>query len=109
MEATATNTDLRSSVLSRVASKPYEVWTPGDFADLGSRGAIDKTLRAFDWTALDGLLKGAGLLRVSRLTAIARETVRDAQERWPALLENAPPAVRATVLERLNGGVALTT
>lgn len=74
----------------------------------GVNRAIDKTLRAFDWTALDGLLKGAGLLRVSRLTAIARETVRDAQEKWPALLENAPVAVRATVLERLHGGVALT-
>ena len=75
----------------------------------GVNRAIDKTLRAFDWAALDALLKGAGLLRVSRLSAIARETVRDAQAQWPALLADAPAAVRATVLERLNGGVALTT
>ncbi|MER9349834.1 DUF6088 family protein [Mesorhizobium sp. M0227] len=26
-------------------SKPDEVWTPGDFADLGSRAAVDKTLQ----------------------------------------------------------------
>ncbi|MER9375463.1 DUF6088 family protein [Mesorhizobium sp. M0491] len=26
-------------------SKPDEVWTPGDFADLGSRSAVDKTLQ----------------------------------------------------------------
>jgi serine/threonine-protein kinase HipA len=74
----------------------------------GVNRAIDKTLRAFDWHALEGLLRGAGLLRISRLTTIARETVREAQAKWPALLDDAPASVRATVLERLNGGVALT-
>ncbi len=41
----AKDTDLRSRLLARVASQPDEVWTPGDFADLGGRDAIDKTLQ----------------------------------------------------------------
>jgi hypothetical protein len=39
------DTDLRSKLLARVASQPVEVWTPADFADLGGRAAIDKTLQ----------------------------------------------------------------
>ncbi|VVD77633.1 regulator [Pandoraea pneumonica] len=74
----------------------------------GVNRAIDKTLRAFDWSALEALLKGAGLLRVGRMMTIARETVAEAQAAWPKLLDDAPGAVRATVLERLSGGVALT-
>jgi len=74
----------------------------------GVNRAIDKTLRAFDWSALEALLKGAGLLRVGRMITIARETVAEAQAAWPKLLDDAPGAVRATVLERLSGGVALT-
>lgn len=74
----------------------------------GVNRAIDKTLRAFDWPALEALLKGAGLLRVPRMMTIARETVAEAQAAWPKLLDDAPAAVRATVLERLSGGVALT-
>ncbi|MGC7403264.1 type II toxin-antitoxin system HipA family toxin [Pandoraea pneumonica] len=74
----------------------------------GVNRAIDKTLRAFDWPALEALLKGAGLLRVGRMMTIARETVAEAQAAWPKLLDDAPGAVRATVLERLSGGVALT-
>ncbi|WP_087688991.1 MULTISPECIES: type II toxin-antitoxin system HipA family toxin [unclassified Pandoraea] len=74
----------------------------------GVNRAIDKTLRAFGWPALEALLKGAGLLRVSRMMTIARETVSEAQAAWPKLLDDAPAAVRATVLERLSGGVALT-
>lgn len=74
----------------------------------GVNRAIDKTLCAFDWPALEALLKGAGLLRVGRLMTIARETVHEAQAVWPTLLDDAPGAVKATVLERLNGGVALT-
>ncbi len=37
--------DLRSRLLARIASNPDEVWTPGDFADLGGRAAVDKTLQ----------------------------------------------------------------
>lgn len=39
------DTDLRSRLLARVAASPDEVWTPGDFADFGSRAAVDKTLQ----------------------------------------------------------------
>ncbi len=36
---------LRSRLLARVAANPDEVWVPGDFADLGNRAAVDKTLQ----------------------------------------------------------------
>ncbi|MER9216754.1 hypothetical protein NKI54_33035 [Mesorhizobium sp. M0663] len=39
------DTNLRSRLLARIESKPDEVWTPGDFADLGARAAVDKTLQ----------------------------------------------------------------
>lgn len=39
------DTDLRTRLLGRIASRPDEVWTPGDFADLGGRAAVDKTLQ----------------------------------------------------------------
>lgn len=39
------DTDLKSLVLDRVRSDPDTVWTPGDFVDLASRAAIDKTLQ----------------------------------------------------------------
>ena len=45
MAILAQDTDLRSQLLTRIASKPDEIWTPGDFADLGGRAAIDKTLQ----------------------------------------------------------------
>lgn len=45
MTALAQDTDLRSRLLTRIASNPDEVWTPGDFADLGGRAAVDKTLQ----------------------------------------------------------------
>ncbi|MCY3701301.1 MAG: DUF6088 family protein [Rhodospirillales bacterium] len=39
------DTGLRSQLLARVAAEPDEIWVPGDFADLGNRPAIDKTLQ----------------------------------------------------------------
>ncbi|MBZ9982453.1 MULTISPECIES: DUF6088 family protein [unclassified Mesorhizobium] len=45
MTAVERDTDIRSRVLARIQSKPEEVWTPGDFADLGTRSAVDKTLQ----------------------------------------------------------------
>lgn len=45
MTIQAPDADLRSRLLDRIASGPDEVWTPGDFADLGGRAAIDKTLQ----------------------------------------------------------------
>lgn len=45
MATLAHDANLRSRVLARIASSPNEVWTPSDFADLGSRAAVDKTLQ----------------------------------------------------------------
>jgi hypothetical protein len=45
MTPLAQDTDLRSRLLTRIASNPDRVWTPGDFADLGARAAVDKTLQ----------------------------------------------------------------
>ena len=39
------DTGLRSQILARVAAEPDEVWVPNDFADLGNRPAIDKSLQ----------------------------------------------------------------
>lgn len=38
-------TDLRSQLMARISAASAEVWTPSDFADLGSRAAVDKTLQ----------------------------------------------------------------
>ena len=45
MADAAPTTDLRSQILSRAAEDPSAVWTPGDFADIAGRAAIDKTLQ----------------------------------------------------------------
>ncbi|MAU59341.1 MAG: hypothetical protein CMI62_01285 [Parvibaculum sp.] len=45
MPSMTRKSDLRSRLLDRIESNPDQVWTPGDFADLGSRAAIDKTLQ----------------------------------------------------------------
>ena len=45
MATSAQDTDLRSRLLTRIAARPDEVWIPDDFADLGSRAAVDKTLQ----------------------------------------------------------------
>ena len=58
MAPSAQDTDLRSRLLARMAASPDEVWTPGDFADLGSRAAVDKTLQR--------LVAAGGLRRVDR-------------------------------------------
>ena len=40
--------ELRTRVLDRIACDPGSVWTPGDFADLGNRAAVDKTLQRLE-------------------------------------------------------------
>ena len=82
----------------------FESVPPADYA---INRAIDATLRAFDFHQLEALLKSAGLLRVSRLVSIAKQTVKLAQADWPRVLENAPPSVMRAVTERLAGGVTL--
>lgn len=74
--------------------------------DYGVNRAIDARLRAFGWDALEALLKQARLLRVGNHLRVAKELVRKAQADWPALLVDAPEAVRRSVTERLAGGVA---
>jgi serine/threonine-protein kinase HipA len=75
--------------------------------DYGINRVIDKTVRAFTWNDLESLLREAGLLRKGRLMNIARDTVRQAQSDWPALLAEAPLNIQKSVTERLNGGVML--
>jgi hypothetical protein len=50
-------TDLPSQILSRAAEDPSAVWTPGDFADIAGRAAIDKTLQRL---ATNGELRRIG-------------------------------------------------
>lgn len=69
--------------------------------------AIDAGLCALTWDDLASLLGQAGLLRVPRLIRLARGTVANARERWPALLDEAPPRMREVIHARLDGGVAL--
>jgi serine/threonine-protein kinase HipA len=76
-------------------------------ADYAVNRGIDRKLRAFGWDDMEALLKLSGVLRTSRLMAIARSTVKQAQADWPALLADAPASVRRSVMERLGGGVAL--
>lgn len=45
MVLTGRASDIKSLVLDRVQSAPDTVWTPADFADLGSRAAVDKALQ----------------------------------------------------------------
>ena len=41
----STSRDLRFRLLARIQSDLERVWTPGDFADLAGRAAVDKTLQ----------------------------------------------------------------
>lgn len=52
------DSSLRSRLLARISSNPNEVWVPSDFADLGNRSAIDKTLQR--------LVKRGSLRRINR-------------------------------------------
>ena len=42
---TSNTTDLKARILARMESTPDSVWTPADFADIGSRHAVDKALQ----------------------------------------------------------------
>lgn len=45
MNSASPGSDLKSQVINRIKSHSAEVWTPGDFVDLGNRSVIDKTLQ----------------------------------------------------------------
>lgn len=49
---------LPTQILDRINAEPAKVWTPGDFADTGSRDAVDK--------ALQRLAKSGELRRIER-------------------------------------------
>lgn len=70
--------------------------------------AIDRSLREFEWGHLEALLRTAEVPRTARLLSIARDTVKQAQSLWPAILVDAPDNVRASVEARLDGGLAFT-
>lgn len=77
-------------------------------SDYGVNRAIDAKLKVFSWEDLAQLLKLGQVPRAARLVQVARATVKLAQKEWPSLLEAAPDSMRRVILERLNGGVALT-
>jgi serine/threonine-protein kinase HipA len=79
--------------------------SPGKYA---VNREIDRRLIAFTWDDFYALLLGAELARPQRLLEIAKATVKQAQEEWPAILAHAPESVRKSITARLNGGVALT-
>lgn len=68
---------------------------------------IDETLRALDEHKLHALLLAADVPARAKLRAEARAAVAEAKALWPAILVDAPDNVRASVTERLAGGVAL--
>ncbi|MBG9387420.1 type II toxin-antitoxin system HipA family toxin [Caenimonas aquaedulcis] len=74
----------------------------------GINREIDRRLRAFGWGDLEALIASARLLRPAALMRLCRESVKEAQAKWPGILERAPGNVRTSVMERLNGGVALS-
>ena len=76
-------------------------------SDYGINRAIDRTVRAFSWDDLEALLLQARVPRRNRLMQVARQTVKQAQAVWPALLDAAPANMRDAVVERLQGGVLI--
>ena len=86
------DTSLRSRLLARVATEPDGVWVPKDFADLGSRPAIDKTLQRlvtsgdlrridrglYDWPRMNDL---TGRPTVPDYRAVIRAVTRRDQAR----------------------------
>lgn len=77
-------------------------------ADYAVNRAIDGKLKVFSWDDMAALLKLARVPRASRLLQRARATVDVARKEWPRILDSAPDSMRAVVLARLKGGVALT-
>jgi serine/threonine-protein kinase HipA len=68
---------------------------------------IDRTMVELDWPALRAALDAAGVPRAPHLLRVAKDTVREAKAKWPAILLDAPDNLRASVEARLAGAVAL--
>lgn len=76
--------------------------------DYAVNRAIDRRLSALGWDDLERLLALGGVTRTGAIVRRARALAQKARESWPALLRNAPDAMRTEVLRRLNGGVRLS-
>ena len=70
--------------------------------------ALEARSRNFSWNDFEAMLRQAQLLRASLFVRRAKELVKAAQAKWPAILGDAPAGLRDAVLERINGGLALT-
>lgn len=77
--------------------------------DYALNRAIDDKVKVLQWDDLESILKAAGLLRVDRKLAIAKDLVLKAKAEWPDLLKDAPENVMESITERLNGEVALSS
>ena len=69
--------------------------------------AIDAQLSRLSWDDMRALMQAAGLLRIPRHISLLRDLVRQAKAAWPALLQDAPPAMRSAIEGRLQGSVLL--
>lgn len=74
---------------------------PSDERKLAQNRAMDRSLRSWGEDAAEALAKQAGLLSFNRARRIVRDTRKLAAASWPALLADAPTAVRETITERL--------
>jgi serine/threonine-protein kinase HipA len=68
---------------------------------------VDHVLSTLEWDDLRALIARAGVPRTSHLMRLARETVKMAKAKWPAVLRDAPANLRQSIEKRLAGGVAL--
>jgi serine/threonine-protein kinase HipA len=68
---------------------------------------VDRALSALEWDDLQALIARADVPRKSHLVRLARETVKMAKAKWPAVLRDAPANLRQSIEKRLAGGVAL--
>ena len=69
--------------------------------------AIDAQLSRLSWDDMRALMQAAGLLRIPRHISLLRDLVKQAKAAWPALLQDAPPAMRSAIEGRLQGSVLL--
>jgi serine/threonine-protein kinase HipA len=68
---------------------------------------VDRALSELDWAGLRTLIDAAEVPRASRLVQVAKETVKHAKAKWPAILRDAPANLRKSIEARLAGGVVL--
>jgi hypothetical protein len=87
---TGPTTDLKTGILSRIESTPDSVWTPTDFADIGSRHAVDKALQRL--VAIGDLRRiDRGLYDQPRLNSLTgKPTMPDSFDRCQKVRAQAP-------------------